>query len=48
MLLSKRVNLGTSERYVANGNVDMDGLLKQKNGEGGGLFLGSVQRLGFL
>jgi len=42
-LLSKRVNTGVSERYLASGNVDVDELLRGAKGE----FLGSVQPLDF-
>lgn len=41
-LLSKRVNSGISERYLATGNVDMDELLSGVKGE----FLGKVDGLG--
>ncbi|KAI1763716.1 DEAD-domain-containing protein [Hypoxylon sp. FL1150] len=40
-LLSKRVNTGVSERYIATGMVDMDELLRGAKGE----FLGKVQGL---
>ncbi|ROW08405.1 hypothetical protein VMCG_03313 [Cytospora schulzeri] len=40
-LLSKRVNSGVSERYLATGNIDMDELLSGVKGE----FLGKVDGL---
>ncbi|KAI1387307.1 DEAD-domain-containing protein [Hypoxylon trugodes] len=40
-LLSKRVNAGVSEKYIATGMVDMDELLRGAKGE----FLGRVQGL---
>lgn len=40
-LLSKRVNAGVSERYIATGMVDMDELLRGAKGE----FLGKVNGL---
>lgn len=40
-LLSKRVNAGVSENYLANGTVDMDELLKNAKGD----FLGKVDDL---
>lgn len=40
-LLSKRVNSGVSENYLANGNIDMDELLRGVKGE----FLGKVDGL---
>lgn len=40
-LLSKRVNVGVSERYIATGLVDVDELLKGAKGE----FLGRVDAL---
>ncbi|KAI8631216.1 DEAD/DEAH box helicase [Xylariaceae sp. FL1651] len=40
-LLSKRINSGVSERYIANGLVDIDGLLRGAKGE----FLGKVEGL---
>ncbi|KAI0009347.1 DEAD-domain-containing protein [Xylariaceae sp. FL0662B] len=40
-LLSKRVNAGVSEKYIATGMVDMDELLRGAKGE----FLGKVQGL---
>lgn len=40
-LLSKRVNSGVSEKYIATGNVDMDELLKGIKGD----FLGKVDGL---
>lgn len=42
-LLSKRVNTGVSEKYIANGMVDVDELLKGAKGE----FLGRVEGLDF-
>ncbi|KAH8840858.1 ATP-dependent RNA helicase [Pyricularia oryzae] len=41
-LLSKRINSGVNERYIANGNVDIDGLLSGAKGD----FLGKVEGLG--
>ncbi|KAL8418929.1 hypothetical protein RB594_002223 [Gaeumannomyces avenae] len=41
-LLSKRVNTGVSERYIANGNVDVHELLSGSKGD----FLGKVDGLG--
>ncbi|KAL6853206.1 P-loop containing nucleoside triphosphate hydrolase protein [Trichoderma novae-zelandiae] len=39
--LSKRVNLGVSEKYITGGRVDIGALLREKeNGSVGGLFLG--------
>lgn len=43
--LSRRVNLGVSERYVAGGRVDIATLLKE--GATGGVFLGNTDALGF-
>ncbi|KAK2736895.1 ATP-dependent RNA helicase [Myotisia sp. PD_48] len=43
-LLSKRVNLGVSERYLTSGRLDVDALLKS---DGNPSFLGHVQELGF-
>ncbi|KAF2181042.1 DEAD-domain-containing protein [Zopfia rhizophila CBS 207.26] len=43
-LLSQRVNVGVSERYLTRGGVDVDALL---NGTGNGEFLGIVDSLGF-
>lgn len=40
-LLSKRVNSGVSERYIASGNMNIDELLKGSKGE----FLGNVDGL---
>ena len=40
-LLSQRVNTGVSERYITNGNVDIDQLLRGTKGE----FLGRVNGL---
>lgn len=40
-LLSKRVNTGVSERYIADGTVDMDELLRGAKGD----FLGKVDGL---
>ncbi|KAI0182871.1 ATP-dependent RNA helicase MAK5 [Xylaria flabelliformis] len=40
-LLSRRVNAGVSEKYIANGLVDIDELLRGANGD----FLGKVQGL---
>ena len=37
--MSKRVNMGVSERYIAGGRVDVAKLLKERE-RGGGLFLG--------
>jgi ATP-dependent RNA helicase DDX24/MAK5 len=42
-LLSKRINAGVSERYIANGQVDIDELLKGTRSE----FLGKVEGLDF-
>ncbi|KAJ8130616.1 hypothetical protein O1611_g3011 [Lasiodiplodia mahajangana] len=42
-LLSRRVNAGVSEKYIANGLVDVDELLKGANGD----FLGRVDALDF-
>lgn len=42
-LLSQRVNVGVSERYITSGGVDVDALLKGQRGE----FLGGVSGLGF-
>lgn len=41
-LLSKRVNTGVSERYIANGNIDVHELLSGLKGD----FLGKVDGLG--
>ncbi|KAF2472549.1 ATP-dependent RNA helicase-like protein MAK5 [Lindgomyces ingoldianus] len=43
-LLSQRVNVGVSAKYLTGGGVDMDALL---NGEGNAEFLGTVDGLGF-
>ncbi|OCL13826.1 DEAD-domain-containing protein [Glonium stellatum] len=43
-LLSQRVNVGVSERYLTSGGVDVDALLK---GHAKGDFLGTVEGLGF-
>ncbi|OCK84650.1 DEAD-domain-containing protein [Lepidopterella palustris CBS 459.81] len=43
-LLSQRVNVGVSEKYLTSGGVDVDALLK---GEAKGDFLGRVEGLGF-
>ncbi|KAL4813575.1 ATP-dependent RNA helicase mak5 [Aspergillus spinulosporus] len=43
-LLSQRVNLGVSERYLTSGRVDIEALLR---GEGNNSFLGQVDPLGF-
>ncbi|KAI1171033.1 ATP-dependent RNA helicase MAK5 [Nemania sp. FL0916] len=40
-LLARRVNAGVSERYIANGTVDVDELLRGANGD----FLGRVEGL---
>lgn len=40
-LLSKRVNAGVSEKYIASGTVDMDELLRGAKGD----FLGKVEEL---
>jgi ATP-dependent RNA helicase DDX24/MAK5 len=42
--LSRRVNMGVSERYITGGRVDIGALLKEK---GGGVFLGNADGLGF-
>jgi ATP-dependent RNA helicase DDX24/MAK5 len=45
--LSRRVNLGVSERYIAGGRVDIAALLKNKEKNTvGGLFLGGHDSLG--
>lgn len=45
--LSRRVNLGVSERYIAGGRVDMAKLLKEKEkATVGGLFLGGDDSFG--
>jgi len=43
--LSRRVNLGVSERYITGGRVDVGALLRE--GEKGGVFLGGMDGLGF-
>ncbi|EAW06655.1 ATP-dependent RNA helicase MAK5 [Aspergillus clavatus NRRL 1] len=43
-LLSQRVNVGVSERYLTAGRVDIEALLR---GEGNASFLGPVDPLGF-
>ncbi|KAK2777562.1 ATP-dependent RNA helicase [Emmonsiellopsis sp. PD_33] len=43
-LLSKRINVGVSEKYLTAGRVDIEALLR---GEGNEAFLGSVEKLGF-
>lgn len=43
--LSRRVNLGVSERYITGGRVDVAALLRE--GEKGGIFLGNTDGLGF-
>lgn len=43
-LLSQRVNIGVSERYITSGRVDIDALLR---GEGNHSFLGQVDPLEF-
>lgn len=43
-LLSQRVNVGVSERYITSGRVDIQALLR---GEGNNSFLGQVDPLGF-
>ncbi|KAM5439757.1 ATP-dependent RNA helicase [Microsporum ferrugineum] len=43
-LLSKRVNLGVSERYLTSGRVDINALLKS---EGNPAFLGHMENLDF-
>ena len=52
-LLSKRINLGVSERYLAGGGVDVNALLRERRGAGpggtgakAGAFLGTVDGLG--
>ncbi|PSN75449.1 DEAD-domain-containing protein [Corynespora cassiicola Philippines] len=42
-LLSQRVNIGVSERYLTSGGIDVDALVK---GEGNAEFLGTVDGLG--
>lgn len=43
-LLSQRVNVGVSERYITSGRVDIEALLR---GEGNNTFLGQVDPLDF-
>ncbi|KAF4435308.1 ATP-dependent RNA helicase MAK5 [Fusarium austroafricanum] len=43
--LSRRVNLGVSERYITGGRVDVGALLRE--GQNGGIFLGNTDGLGF-
>ncbi|RGP71080.1 ATP-dependent rna helicase mak5 [Fusarium sporotrichioides] len=43
--LSRRVNLGVSERYITGGRVDVSALLRE--GQQGGMFLGNTDGLGF-
>ncbi|KAL2827825.1 ATP-dependent RNA helicase mak5 [Aspergillus cavernicola] len=43
-LLSQRINVGVSERYLTSGRVDIEALLR---GEGNDSFLGQVDPLGF-
>jgi ATP-dependent RNA helicase DDX24/MAK5 len=43
-LLSKKINIGVSERYLTAGRVDIDALLR---GEGNNAFLGPVAKLDF-
>ncbi|RMJ27191.1 hypothetical protein PHISP_01960 [Aspergillus sp. HF37] len=43
-LLSQRVNVGVSERYITSGRVDIEALLR---GEGNNAFLGQVDPLDF-
>lgn len=43
-LLSQRINIGVSERYITSGRVDIDALLR---GEGNNSFLGQVDPLEF-
>jgi ATP-dependent RNA helicase DDX24/MAK5 len=46
-MLTKRVNVGVSERYLTSGGVDVNALLAQKGTNGNGTeFLGGVQDLG--
>ncbi|KAK3115692.1 ATP-dependent RNA helicase [Teratosphaeriaceae sp. CCFEE 6253] len=47
-LLRQRVNVGVSERYLTSGSVDVDELLRQREGgsASGGGFLGKVEGLG--
>jgi ATP-dependent RNA helicase DDX24/MAK5 len=43
-MLSQRINIGVSERYLTSGRVDVDALMK---GEGNVEFLGDIGGLGF-
>jgi ATP-dependent RNA helicase DDX24/MAK5 len=43
-LLSKRINIGVSERYITAGRVDVDALLR---GEGNKAFIGQIDALDF-
>ncbi|KAF4966205.1 hypothetical protein FSARC_6090 [Fusarium sarcochroum] len=43
--LSRRVNLGVSEKYITGGRVDIGALLRE--GQNGGVFLGNTDGLGF-
>ncbi|PGH27795.1 hypothetical protein AJ80_00583 [Polytolypa hystricis UAMH7299] len=43
-LLSKKINVGVSEKYLTAGRVDIEALLR---GEGNQSFLGHVEKLGF-
>ncbi|KAN0078988.1 P-loop containing nucleoside triphosphate hydrolase protein [Elaphomyces granulatus] len=43
-LLSKRINIGVSERYITSGRVDIDAILR---GSDNGAFLGQVDTLDF-
>jgi ATP-dependent RNA helicase DDX24/MAK5 len=43
-LLSKRINIGVSERYITSGRVDIDAILR---GSDNGAFLGHVDTLDF-
>lgn len=45
--LSRRVNLGVSERYIAGGRVDVAALLREKENGTMGLFLGGSDSLGW-
>lgn len=45
-LLSQRVNVGVSERYLTSGRVDVDELLRQQDEGKSGEFLGTVGQLG--
>lgn len=52
-LLSRRVNVGVSERYLTAGNIDVGELLRSRDGGGdggpstGAKFLGTLEGLGF-